>query len=77
MEAWVEERLGAEHLPVAKVITEFFIEDGLPLVVGVEVEVEGVDDAGALVVDDDAAGYCAVSFTVRVWADLLSAMVGS
>ena len=50
-------------------ITEFFIEDGLSPVVGVEVEVEGVDNAGALVVDDDAAGYCAVNLTVRVWAD--------
>lgn len=50
-------------------ITEFFAEDGLALIVGIEVEVEGVDDTGALVVDDDAAGYCAISLAVCVWAD--------
>jgi len=50
-------------------ITEFFSEDGLALIVSIEVEVEGVDDASALVVNDDAAGYCAISLAVRVWAD--------
>ena len=65
----MEEGFGAGHLPVAEVVTEFFAEDGLPLIVGVEIEVEGVDDAGALVIDDNAAGYCAVSLAVRVWAD--------
>jgi len=61
--------LRAGHLHVAEVITEFFFEDGLALIVGIEVEVEGVDDAGALVVDDDAARDCAISLAVRVWAD--------
>jgi len=57
------------HLHVAEVITEFLPKDGLALIVGIEVEVEGVDDAGALVVDDDAARDCAISLAVRVWAD--------
>lgn len=48
----------ADHvvLPVADVVAELVAEDGVALVVGVEVHVEGVDGAVALVVDDDGAG---------------------
>jgi hypothetical protein len=57
------------NLPVAQVIAQFLAKDGLALVVGVEVEVECVNDAGAFVIDDDAAGDRAVGFSGRVWSD--------
>ena len=50
-------------------IAQFLLKDDLALVVGIEVEVEGVDDAGTSVVDDDAARNCAVGLSVRVWSD--------
>ena len=50
-------------------IAQFLPKDDLALVVGVEVEVEGVNDAGTFVVDHDGAGNCAVGLSVRVWSD--------
>ena len=55
--------------PVADVVAELLVEDDLALVVGVEVAVEGVDDVGAFVVDDDAAGHGAVGLSVGVRSD--------
>lgn len=40
-------------LPIANMIAKANIEDGLTKVVGVEEEPEGVNDAGALVDDDE------------------------
>ena len=45
-----------EVLPVAQVIAHLLLEYNLPLVVGIKVHVEGIDDSIALVVDYDAAG---------------------
>jgi hypothetical protein len=57
------------NLPVAQVIAQFLAKDSLALVVGVEVEVECVDDAATFVIDDDAAGGRAVGLSGRVWSD--------
>jgi hypothetical protein len=47
-------------------VAEFLCKDGLPLVVGIEVHVEGVDRAGAVVVDHNAARLGAVRLAVRI-----------
>ena len=44
------------QIPIAHVIAKFLVKDRLASVVGVEVKVEGVNDVGAFVIDNDAAG---------------------
>lgn len=53
-------------LPVTNVIPEFLPQNGVPFIVSIEVEVERVNQARSMVVDDDGRAHGAVRFAIPV-----------
>ena len=53
-------------LPVSNVIPELLSKNGVPLVISVKVEVEGVHQASPVVIDDDGRAHSAIGFTISV-----------
>lgn len=54
-------------LPVSHVITNLLTEDGIPLIVRVEVHVVGIDIARTLVIHNDCRACRPVGLTISVW----------
>ena len=53
-------------LPVSNMITKFVEEYGIAEIIGIEVHIESVNEAGAMVVYDYRTALCAIRPSVRV-----------